>query len=213
MSGPAREAPARLPALFPPLAFAGWVNLVTTLGGACGFAGLLAAGGGAVRLTAVLLGTAGGLDRLDGWLARRSGRITAFGGRLDSLVDALAFCALPAALLRAAGARGALSLAVLLLFVCAGLWRLAYFDVHGLAGEGRSLHYSGVPTTVAASWLLILTVAALHLEAGDRGPLLTAAAAVCAVLMVSRLRYPKAGPATTALYLLVPAAMAAAILW
>ena len=205
----ARRAPGRL---FPPAAFLGWANLTTSAVAAAGFLGLLLAPGHP-RVAITLLCAATALDRVDGFLARRLGEESPFGAQLDSLADALAFCALPAALAHVLGARGPLGDAIPALFVLAGLWRLAYFNLYGLE-EGRPGGvYTGVPTTIAASWLLIAAPLLVHLPAHWHGAALIVLTAALALLMVSRLPYPKNGPATNILYLLVPAATAAAWLW
>lgn len=198
--------------LLPVAALVGWANLTTSAVAASGFFGLLMAAG-QPRVALTLLGAAAGLDRLDGFLARRLGEASALGAELDSLADALAFCALPAALGFALDRQGVLGAAAAALFLLCGLWRLAYFNVHGLAGEAAARRYTGLPTTIAASWWLIAAALVLHLPAAVARPLATALTVVLALLMVSRLPYPKDGPATRSLYLLVPAAIAAVWLW
>jgi len=56
------------------------------------FVGFLLAGvpdGSLAWLPAVLFAVAAGLDAVDGWLARRTDSVSAFGGRLDMEIDAL----------------------------------------------------------------------------------------------------------------------------
>ncbi len=187
--------------LFPPAAFAGWANLATSAVAAAGFLGVVLAGGHP-RIALTMLCAATGLDRLDGLLARRLGQVSAFGAQLDSLADALAFCALPAMLAHVLGARGPLGAAPALLFVICGLWRLAYFNVHGLETGAQGGRYTGMPTTIAASWFLVAAPALARLP----GPVTTALITVLGLLMVSRLPYPKDGLPTKVLYLLVPCA-------
>jgi CDP-diacylglycerol--serine O-phosphatidyltransferase len=217
MSGPADARPedvARAEGLraFPPAALLGWANATTSAVAAAGLAGLMVAAAHP-RLALTLLGAAAALDRLDGFLARRLRQSSAFGAELDSLADALAFCALPAVAARDLLAPGPGGDAVAVLFAVCGLWRLAYFNVHGLQPGAAGGRFRGVPSTVAASWLLVLGTLLLHVPraAGAAGADLAMAA--LALLMISRLPYPKDGPATLALYGLVPAAAAALWLW
>lgn len=76
--------------------------------------GLLAAGQGLAALA--LYGLAAATDLIDGWLARRSGRASAFGAQLDAVVDNLFSLAILGFLLMAYPAlaeRHAMALAVL----------------------------------------------------------------------------------------------------
>ncbi len=206
-----RPAPPRRRA-FPASAFLGWANLTTSGVAAAGFLGVLLVPAHP-RVAVTLLCVATALDRLDGLVARRLGQVSAFGAQLDSLADALAFCALPAALATAVGGRGPLADAAAVAFVLCGLWRLAHFNLHGLGEGAQGGLYTGVPTTIAASWWLVLAPLLTHLPPASRAPAADVVTVVAALAMVSKLPYPKDGPATRVLYALVPAATAAVWLW
>lgn len=103
---------------------------------------------------------AGFMDVFDGRLARALGTTSMIGVELDSLVDGVSFCLAPAVILYTAypGTNELFQCATLISYVCAGLYRLAKFNVH--AGTSRS-HYSGLPTPMAAFFVLGLV---LHQE-------------------------------------------------
>lgn len=92
------------------------------------------------------------MDTLDGRLARFFNSTSHIGAELDSLCDAISFCFAPVLLLYSWGLQdfGIIGLAVLGLYLCAGLFRLARFNV--INTEGNS--FLGLPTPMAAFFLL-----------------------------------------------------------
>jgi len=130
---------------------------------------------GYYSVIASLMGTNGDLDRaakaigyavvfdaLDGRIARMTGTNTEFGKQFDSLADVVSFGIAPAVLayswgvrsLQVAGAEGMRQLAQVgwlacLVFVICCAWRLARFNVHGMA-PGSSRYFVGLPTPAAA---------------------------------------------------------------
>jgi CDP-diacylglycerol--serine O-phosphatidyltransferase len=194
---------------FPPLERLGLANAVTAAGAAFGLGAILAAARGRGPLALTLLAAAIALDRLDGWLARRLGQASDFGRELDSLADAVSFCVAPA-LITAFAAPAAAGAAAGALYVVAGLWRLAYFNVTGLVGAGAAARFTGVPTTIAASWWLILVAVAGRAAPAALAVLAPAALVALALAMVSAIPFPKHGPWVSSLYLAIPAALVAA---
>ncbi len=190
---------------FPPLANLNAANLLTSASVACGFLATLALAAAHIPLAVTLLGAATLLDRLDGVVARRTGTSSPFGGELDSLADAISFGVAPAWLAYALGVDHPLLLPLLVLYVLAAVWRLAHYNLVGLDGGA----FSGVPTTIVASWMLVVCPVALLLPAPGRVALMSGYLAVGAVLMTCGLRYPKDARSTRALFVLVPAAVVA----
>ncbi|SOV03386.1 related to CHO1 - CDP-diacylglycerol serine O-phosphatidyltransferase [Ustilago sp. UG-2017a] len=88
-------------------------------------------------------------DLLDGKVARWRKSSSMLGQELDSLADSLSFGAAPAFAAYALGLRGSLDSFFLTLFVCAGVARLARFNVtaatipHDAAGKAR--YFEGLP--------------------------------------------------------------------
>src|SRR5260221_11704440 len=101
-------------------------------------------------------------DSLDGRIARMTGTNTEFGVQFDSLADVVSFGVAPAILAYAWGIRSvtAMSLEALhqlglfawvscLFFLICCAWRLARFNVKGMA-PGGSKDFVGMPTPAAA---------------------------------------------------------------
>lgn len=154
---------------------------------AAGFFAMLAATKGRPEIAVYLLLAAILLDMTDGRLARRLRATSVFGQQLDSLSDALSFGVAPAFLvfetcLEPLGIVGAL---VALVYVLAGVFRLARFNLQADAHE-KARRTTGIPIPIAAGYLM---VAALMRE---QLPPWVAAALVLAMAagMVSRWRLP-----------------------
>ena len=101
-------------------------------------------------------------DSLDGRVARMTGTSSNFGMQFDSLADVVSFGVAPALLAFAWGVRslpgqdtlsvqqlGTMGWICCLLFLICCAWRLARFNVQGMA-PGGSKHFVGMPTPAAA---------------------------------------------------------------
>jgi CDP-diacylglycerol--serine O-phosphatidyltransferase len=101
-------------------------------------------------------------DSLDGRIARMTGTNTEFGVQFDSLADVVSFGVAPAVLAFAWGVRGVDNLSAkwshqlghfgwlcCLAFLICCAWRLARFNVQGMA-PGGSKYFVGMPTPAAA---------------------------------------------------------------
>jgi CDP-diacylglycerol---serine O-phosphatidyltransferase len=148
-------------------------------------------------------------DSLDGRIARLTGTNTEFGVQFDSLADVVSFGIAPAVLAYAWGFRGVTSMAgealhqlgefawvCCLAFVICCAWRLARFNVQGMA-PGSSKYFVGMPTPAAAG-VIASFVHGFHLGGPmPIGPIVNgwwAAAwflltAALAALMTSTVRY------------------------
>ncbi len=174
----------------------------------CGYYAVLAAlhgGGENFDYAARAIGFAILFDSLDGRIARMTGTTTEFGKQFDSLADVVSFGIAPAVLAYAWGVRGLMNgdtaaasqIAKLgwfvgLAFVICCAWRLARFNVQGMA-PGSSRYFVGLPTPAAAGVL----AAIVHAYAW-KVPLIEdwrwsmawmGLAAVLAALMTSTVRY------------------------
>lgn len=145
-------------------------------------------------------------DAADGWVARRTGKKSSYGGDLDSLADIISFGLAPAVLGFTLGMRGGLDMLVLVAFVAGGMARLARFNVTAAdltTASGKVSHFEGTPIPTSLFIALLLFVAwrlgavgdALWLGELRLGPVtfhpLVLLYAVSGSLMVSRLRIPK----------------------
>lgn len=114
-------------------------------------------------------------DSLDGRIARMTGTNTEFGVQFDSLADVVSFGIAPAILAYAWGVRGVGGLApyklhqlsqfgwiCCLAFLICCAWRLARFNVQGMA-PGGSKFFVGMPTPAAAG-VIASIVHAFHAD-------------------------------------------------
>ncbi|MCX5726908.1 MAG: CDP-alcohol phosphatidyltransferase family protein, partial [Candidatus Saganbacteria bacterium] len=105
-------------------------DYVTLLSTGCGVFSVFASISHNFGAAAVLLLAAVIFDRLDGKLARLMGlHERRFGKELDSLSDAISFGIAPAVFGYTIGLTSWLGIAVLFLFVCCGILRLARFNL------------------------------------------------------------------------------------
>ncbi len=111
--------------------------------------------------TAIILAwIAGGLDILDGKLARRFHLSTEFGIQLDSFADFISFVIMPSFLLFYAikpdGGAGVLIAGIVFIYyIISGLRRLIEFNLHQEEGEVAK-YFTGVPTPMGAILLWVL---------------------------------------------------------
>lgn len=113
----------------------------------CGFLSILQAIEGHYSKAAVLIGLAACLDLCDGPLARALGIASPFGEQLDSLCDAISFCVAPVIVLYNFFSINTFFVFSLSVYMCAGIFRLARFNISGI----RNKHYFvGLSTPVSA---------------------------------------------------------------
>lgn len=160
---------------------------------------------GDLEFAAWLIVWCGLLDTMDGLAARLLKATSDFGAEFDSMADLVSFGVAPGVLVFNAGLQlGGVEVEsgqfwVLLLacgvFVLAGAMRLARFNVGtGTPGKGW---FTGVPITAAGGGLLSSMVLVLlyHQDTSSVLPLhlyLPIVMFILAILMISRLRFPKA---------------------
>jgi CDP-diacylglycerol--serine O-phosphatidyltransferase len=176
-------------------------NLITAANISAGFLSMLAAAEGEFERAVYLLMLAVLLDLFDGKVARRLNVTSKFGQEMDSFSDAVSFCAAPAFLAHAAILRplGALGLMVALVYLLAGVLRLARFNLYTDA-HSKARSTTGVPTPVGAGYVMALVLMR------DQVPELVGALVlvIMAVLMVSRISLPEfRGKSAVSLVLLV----------
>lgn len=128
--------------------------LFTFLNCIFGFCSILRSFEGDSKGAAFLIILAALADALDGRLARALGSTSYLGTELDSLCDAISFCLAPSLLLyslyRLEYVSSFLNCAVLSFYICAGLYRLAKFNIQGCSQDN---YFSGLPTTISALFI------------------------------------------------------------
>lgn len=127
-------------------------SLFTFANALCGFVAVIFAFEGALVLSASCIILAAIFDGVDGRLARAFDACSPFGAELDSLCDAVSFCFAPAMVMYSANIvdAGPIGVAVLGIYMCAGLFRLARFNVQPAPLQG---YFCGLPVPVAACLL------------------------------------------------------------
>jgi CDP-diacylglycerol--serine O-phosphatidyltransferase len=134
------------------------------------------------------------MDSFDGRVARALGLTSSLGMELDSLCDAISFCLAPAVLLYSFSLHefGILGTCAVILYLCAGLFRLARFNVTSSNTPG---YFLGLPTPMAAFVLICLVIyndwisnSTIHFILNKYW--LVSIIIACAILMVSSILFP-----------------------
>ena len=108
----------------------------------------------------ILAWCAGGLDILDGKIARKHNLSCEFGIQLDSFADFISFVIMPAFLLfyameKSSGFETIVAGLVFIYYIISGLRRLVEFNIHSKEGEVAK-YFVGVPTPLGAILLWVL---------------------------------------------------------
>lgn len=180
-------------------------NGVTSLSLLLGLGSVVTTQVGDLELAAWLIVWCGLLDTMDGLTARLLKATSNFGAEFDSMADLVSFGVAPAVLVFHAGLQLAdievtsgqfwVLLAACGVFVLAGAMRLARFNL--TSSEAPRGWFTGVPITAAGGGLISSMVLVLirHEDVAAVMPLhlyLPVIMFVLAILMISRLRFPKA---------------------
>lgn len=180
-------------------------NSFTALSLLLGVASIITTQLGDLRLAAWIIVWCGLLDALDGLSARLLNATSSFGAEFDSMADLVSFGVAPAVLVLNAGLQlGGVEydsgqfwilLTAISVFVLAGAMRLARFNLASDRPSGG--WFTGIPITAAGGGMLssLVLVLIYHEELADSLPLhlyLPVLMFVLAILMISRIRFPKA---------------------
>lgn len=122
-----------------------------------GFISVIEALQGNLGKAACYIGLAACADALDGRLARAFGSSSYLGAELDGLCDAISFCFAPTILIYSLFQHEINSLGMIVLgsYLCAGLFRLAKFNV---TQSSSKAYFSGLSTPVSAFFLATLVL-------------------------------------------------------
>jgi len=172
----------------------------------CGFYAVMATLKGSVSdldNAAKAIGLAILFDSFDGFVARVTGTSSEFGKQLDSLADMVSFGIAPPVLAFTWGVRGISEIEMFdtrrihtigwwvgLAFVICCAWRLARFNIQGMAPGGGSRYFVGLPCPAAAG-LIAASVHAIKVPVEDwRWSIVwLAVLASAAALMASTVKY------------------------
>lgn len=162
-------------------------SLVTAASLSAGFVSMMLAADGRFDAAVYLLVLAIVLDMMDGRIARWLRATSEFGRQLDSISDAVSSGAAPALLIYLALLRdlGILGVVVVLVYLLAGMFRLARFNL--VTDPHSKARWSiGVPIPIGAGYLMAVVLMRDKID-----PVLGAAVVLlAAVAMVSRRRFP-----------------------
>ncbi len=173
-------------------------SILTAASIAAGFLSMIVAADGRFDASVYLLGLAIVLDTVDGRVARSLGATSEFGRELDSISDAVSSGAAPALLVYLAQLRplGAVGIAVAVIYLLAGMYRLARFNLLSDA-HSKARRTVGLPIPVGASYLMAVVLMRDQLPAA----VAAGVTVLVAVGMASRWRLPalKGANLTTAM--------------
>ena len=172
----------------PPLPPRAWIpNAATMANIVAGFLSMFQAAAGHFDRAVYLLVVAILLDTFDGRLARALNATSDLGQQLDSFSDALSFGAAPAFLVYQASLHrlGTLGMAGAILYLLAGVFRLARFNLLSDA-HAKSHRTIGVPIPIGAGYVM----AAVLMRERMGAPWVLVLVVVMCALMVSRWRLP-----------------------
>jgi CDP-diacylglycerol--serine O-phosphatidyltransferase len=157
-------------------------SLLTVANMVCGFYAVMSTLKGELSdldTAAKAIGFAIVFDSFDGFVARATGTSSEFGKQFDSLADMVSFGIAPAVLAFTWGVHGILQSDVVdirriheigwwvgLAFAICCAWRLARFNIQGMAPGGGSRYFVGLPCPAAAG-LLVAYVHALKIPIAD----------------------------------------------
>jgi CDP-diacylglycerol--serine O-phosphatidyltransferase len=169
-------------------------NALTLAGLFCAILGIYFAVRGDFSAAIIALLWATFFDWFDGPVARRTkGRtdeLRALGGQLDSLVDIVSNGVGPAVLLLSVGQFSPWFIPGAFMLIAAGVLRLSYFNVFGLADKSA---YLGLPIDHNTLFLALLFLLDGQIAGTIFALVLYAAIVVLAVLSVTPFRMPKVG--------------------
>jgi CDP-diacylglycerol--serine O-phosphatidyltransferase len=180
-------------------------NSFTALSLLLGVASIVTTQIGELELAAWFIVWCGLLDVMDGLSARLLKATSDFGAEFDSMADLVAFGVAPAVLMLNAGLQiadievGSEQFWVLLVaigvFALAGAMRLARFNLY--SDQPSTGWFAGVPITAAGGGIIpsVILVLIYHPDIAASLPLrlyLPVLVFVLALLMISRIRFPKA---------------------
>jgi len=182
-------------------------NSLTALSLLLGVASIVTTQLGDLTLAAWFIVWCGLLDVMDGVSARLLKATSTFGAEFDSMADLVSFGVAPAVLMLNAGLQlGGIKydtgqfwvlLVAVAVFVLAGAMRLARFNL--VSDQPSTGWFTGIPITAAGGAMVSSTVLVLNLYPDIAASLplrlyMPVLMFVLALLMISRLRFPKAKP-------------------
>ena len=173
-------------------------NLLTTCNMFAGFYAILAAASGQFENACVAVFVAGVFDGIDGRVARLTGTSSEFGVQYDSLADLVSFGMAPALVMyhwalvdmKLDGVLpGKIGWAAAFLYAACGALRLARFNTQVGVVDKRWFIGLNSPSSAGVMMSFVWTMNKLDYSGDELRYFAVALTVLCAVLMVSRIRY------------------------
>src|SRR3989344_1625670 len=99
-------------------------------------------------------------DALDGYLARKLSLDNQFGRALDGYVDVINYLIYPAlAFVTFFKLDNIFSIISIFIFIAAGVFRLARFEVRGIKKDEGKMYYEGLPVFISPVLILLFLIA------------------------------------------------------
>ncbi|MGN0591970.1 MAG: CDP-alcohol phosphatidyltransferase family protein [Ruminococcus sp.] len=167
---------------------------LTYIGAGAAVIGCASALHGALTMAMICLIVSGVCDLFDGKVARMCDRDDlgkAFGVQIDSLADVVAFLILPSIYgYVATFTLPRWSKSIFVLYVLAGLIRLAWFNLHATLDKPVP-YYTGLPVTSAAIIFPVLHLLGFFIHGIPLHIIMAVTVSAMAVMFVARVRIPK----------------------
>lgn len=173
------------------LSAADYVSLLALL---TAWTGTLTIVGGDVHDGILIVFAAFGLDKLDGWVARKTGSASPFGRRIDSFIDVFAYL-VPSALVfhYALAPNAAVSAIVGFLVIGFGGLRLVRHNDEGFGVEGDVSYYRGTTVVHTAVVVIANVVATAAIPLWNGWLAAVTVAAACPFMLSDYRSYKTAG--------------------
>jgi CDP-diacylglycerol---serine O-phosphatidyltransferase len=149
-----------------------------------------------VELAIICFMYSGICDMFDGLVARKmslNDEAKLFGIQLDSIVDIVSFGVAPVMISFHLGFNSPIDYFLMIFYTCCATMRLAYFNIHGVSGEGKRKYYTGLPVTFSA---MIFPLAYITIFLGNEPlyySLIRITFFMVAVMFIVKIPIPKPG--------------------
>ncbi len=152
------------------------------------------------KYACICLIIAGVCDLLDGFLARKEKKRTAFdkqfGIELDTVADVINFIVLPTIIATSLGLEHFYEYLPIIPFVLGGTIRLAYFNTDVLKKSAPISYYNGLPVTFTALVFPICFLAISFIQPVALKPVLLAILVLIGLLNIINFHFPKPKPSS-----------------
>ena len=167
---------------------------VTYLGTISSVIGIIVAMKQRIKTAIVCLVISGICDMFDGKIARKEKNRTEaaknYGVEIDSLSDTICFVVLPTIIFYQMGMNHWYNFAVYILYVLAGIIRLAYFNISTSNSEPIK-KYTGLPVTSAAIIMPMVYLMSFIFDKAIYNIIATIIMGIVGVLFISNIKIPK----------------------